>query len=217
LHERAPEHSVDLSRILVNGGSAGGYVAASLALSHPKEIRALAMAYPMLDFDSDWYRKGTLASGAPNPLNKPDSEFPSEAEVRAKVAELAAGPPVSEAGPNRQGVMGGLARLGLLWEFFDPKGDLEREVGVWPVRRVKGGEQLPKRMWIMHGEADTAVPTEGSRVFCDEVNKALGGSVEVRLDLVPGKEHGFDFNLTPETDKMIKEATAWLAEEWLRE
>jgi acetyl esterase/lipase len=217
LAKRAPSHSVDLGRILVNGGSAGGYLAASLALSHPKEIRALAMAYPMLDLDSDWYRLGSKATGAPNPLNKADSEFPDEKGMRAKVAELAAGPVVAEAGPDRQGVMGGLVRLGLICELFDPKGGLEGERGVWPVRRVKAGEQLPKRVWVMHGEVDTAVPTDGSRVFCVEVSKALGTSVEVRLDLVPRKEHGFDISMTPDVDGMIKEATAWLAEEWLRE
>jgi acetyl esterase/lipase len=40
LSERALSHSIDFSRILVHGGSAGGYLAASAALSHPREIRS---------------------------------------------------------------------------------------------------------------------------------------------------------------------------------
>jgi acetyl esterase/lipase len=216
LSSRAPLHTIDLDHILVNGGSAGGYLAASLSLSHPHEIRALALAYPMLDFDSEWFKRGSAAVGAPNPFNAPDSAFPSVEALRAKVADLAAGPVASEDSIDRDGLMGGLARYGLLHEIFDPKGDLGGEIGVWPVRRVKAGEKLPARVWVMHGEVDSAVPVDGSRVFCAEVEKALGGhEVEVRLDLVPGKDHGFDFD--PAVGGLIKEATTWLAEIWLKE
>ena len=44
-----PTHSVDSSRILIEGGSAGGFCAAHLMLSHPDEIRAAILIYPALD------------------------------------------------------------------------------------------------------------------------------------------------------------------------
>jgi acetyl esterase/lipase len=168
----------------------------------------------MLDFDSDWFRRGSAAVGAPNPFLRPDSDFPSEAELRAKIATLAAGPVASEGGADRMGVFGGLARLGLLYELFDPEGKLQGEIGVWPMRRVKAGERLPSRVWVMHGDADSAVPLEGSRVFCAEATKAAVGT-EVRLDVMPGLEHVFDAE--PSAAQMISEATAWLAETWLAE
>ncbi|CAF9915742.1 MAG: hypothetical protein GOMPHAMPRED_000840 [Gomphillus americanus] len=44
----APEHTADLSRILVQGESAGGFCAAHLALSYPDKIRAAMLGYPMV-------------------------------------------------------------------------------------------------------------------------------------------------------------------------
>jgi acetyl esterase/lipase len=217
LAARAPSHKVDLSRVLINGGSAGGYLAASLALSHPKEIRAVALAYPMLDFDSDFYQLGTAAIGAPNVFHAPDSSFPSEEDTRATLAKLRAGPVVAEGGVDRMGAFGAFTRAGMMPELFDPKGTLKNEIDVWPVRRVRAGVKLPPRVWIMHGDQDTAVDVDGSRVFSAEAKKALADSVEVRLDIVSGMDHGFDATPTPAVQEMLQGGTEWLAEVWLKE
>ena len=50
-------HHVDLSRILVEGVSAGGFTAAHLALSHPDKIRAAILVYPMVD---GFYERGDV-------------------------------------------------------------------------------------------------------------------------------------------------------------
>lgn len=49
LSKHAPGYEVDLKKILVEGGSAGGFCAAQLALTHPDAIRAAILVYPMLD------------------------------------------------------------------------------------------------------------------------------------------------------------------------
>ena len=220
-----PGHQLDLSRILVNGGSAGGYLAISLALSHPQEIRAVAVAYPMLDFDSDWYRRGSHAVGAPNVFHMPDDMLPSVDAVRAQIQEMASGPVVAAAGTERSGAFGALAHYGLMRELlFDPEGTLDASIDVWPIRRVKAGLDLPKRVWVMHGDEDSGVPVDGSRVFYSEAMKAASGKKrEIRLDIVPGMDHGFDSGPVPERgwkgpdDPLIRDALAWLAEVWLKE
>lgn len=53
----APGHHVDLSRIIVEGGSAGGFTAVHLALSHPSDIRAAILVYPMVD---GFYERGDV-------------------------------------------------------------------------------------------------------------------------------------------------------------
>ena len=48
LDQIAPAHTADLSRILVQGESAGGFCAIHLALSYPDKIRAAMLGYPMV-------------------------------------------------------------------------------------------------------------------------------------------------------------------------
>lgn len=56
LGRAAPGYALDFSRLLVSGGSAGGYCAAQIALSRPDKISAVALLYPALDMeDRHWY------------------------------------------------------------------------------------------------------------------------------------------------------------------
>lgn len=49
LERHTPGHSIDLSCLLLTGNSAGGYAVMQLALSHPNNISAIAVAYPFVD------------------------------------------------------------------------------------------------------------------------------------------------------------------------
>ena len=62
LASRAPEHTVDLSRIIVSGGSAGGFCASHMAMSHYASIKSLVLVYPMVDFHSDYWQHGVPES-----------------------------------------------------------------------------------------------------------------------------------------------------------
>ena len=55
LAARAPEHTVDLDRVVVEGGSAGGFCSAHMALTHYDAIKAAILVYPMVDmFGRHW-------------------------------------------------------------------------------------------------------------------------------------------------------------------
>ena len=56
--KRYPGHEVDLSHILTEGGSAGGFAVTALAMKYPDQIRALLTFYPMLDLGGLHFRKG---------------------------------------------------------------------------------------------------------------------------------------------------------------
>lgn len=64
----APEHEVDLNKILVEGNSAGGFCAAHLAIDHANSIRAAILVYPMVDCLSPYLTRGPpgdIAASAP--------------------------------------------------------------------------------------------------------------------------------------------------------
>ncbi|KND94613.1 putative carboxylesterase, partial [Tolypocladium ophioglossoides CBS 100239] len=216
LANKAPSHQPDLSRILLNGGSAGGYVAMSHALASPKSFRALGLEYPMIDFDTEWWRNGSRAVGAPNPGQLPDSDFPDDADVKERIKQLRNGPRVSATETERQGFGASIARAGFFADVFSPGGKLDDDPTVWLNRRVRQGAELPERIWVLHGDVDAAVPVDTSLAFAETL-KQQGRAV--RLDVVKGMDHGFDMAPAhgwkgPE-DPLILEATSWLAEKWL--
>lgn len=47
--------------------------------------------------------------------------------------------------------------------------------------------------WIMHGSDDSTVRQAGSDAFVSLARESLPGT-EVRYDVVPGEDHGFDFD-----------------------
>lgn len=68
LSSHAPGHEVDLSNVLVQGNSAGGFCAAHLAIDHPDSICAAILVYPMLDCLSLYLTQGppeNIAASAP--------------------------------------------------------------------------------------------------------------------------------------------------------
>lgn len=217
LEKRVPGAFIDVSRLLVHGASAGGYVALAHALAEPAAIGALSLSYPMIDFDTDWWKKGIKAVNAPNPFHYPDEAFPAnDDDVKARIETYRNGPRESVTGIDRVAVGMWIARIGLFHDVFNPNGRLDENELVWLNRRVKTGARLPERIWVLHGSGDTAVPPDTSTLFA-AVMEAQGR--KVRLDMVDGKEHGFDMaaseNWQGANDPLILEATAWLAETWL--
>jgi acetyl esterase/lipase len=86
LDRHAPGQSLDYSRLLLVGGSAGGYCTFQLALSHPEDISAVATAYPFVDPQDDIFTKGP-APGEPIPLRFPAEDLPSKEETIAWIEE----------------------------------------------------------------------------------------------------------------------------------
>ncbi|PNY27323.1 carboxylesterase [Tolypocladium capitatum] len=216
LANKAPSYEPDLSRILLHGSSAGAYVAMSQALASPKSFRAISLVYPMIDFDTEWWRNGSRAVGAPNPIRLPDAVFLADTDVKERVLQFRDGPRVSAAEAERQSFGVSVARGGFFADLFSPGGKLDDDPSVWVNRRVRQGAELPGRIWVLHGEADSAVPVDTSLALAETLKKQ---DRAVRLDVVKGMDHGFDNVPAPgwkgPEDPLILEATAWLAETWL--
>lgn len=212
------EHSVeaDLSKILLHGGSAGGYAALSQALAFPDAFKALSLLYPMLDFDTEWWHKGTKALGLPNPVKVPDEFFPTHEDLVKRIDEARNGQRVSYGGEDRVAFGVIIAQAGLFQDVFNPNGDLSDDKTVWLNRRVKDGAKLPGRIWVLHGDDDTAVPHETSLTFAETMEKQ---GRPVRLDIVKGVDHGFEGTASAtwkgRQDPLITDGVSWLAESWL--
>ena len=82
---------------------------------------------------------------------------------------------------------------------------------------MQGGAALPERVWVLHGDSDSAVPVETSLSFAQTMEKQ---GRPVRLDVVKDMDHGFDLfpgkDWKGSDDPLILDATAWLAEKWLQ-
>nr|AET79200.1 putative alpha/beta hydrolase fold protein [Claviceps paspali] len=217
LAEKAPGREADLTRVLLHGGSAGAYLALSSALAHPRSYRCLSLMYPMIDFDTDWWRRGSRAVGAPNPARLPDAAFPADDQaVVDQLEKFREGPTVTMPGDERDGFGAWLARAGLFSEILNPGGGLDDDSAAWLNRRVKQGAELPGRIWVLHADGDTVVPIETSLGFAQTMK--LQGR-PVRLDIVRGLDHMCDMAVTEDwkgsDDAVVLDAAEWLVEKWL--
>ena len=68
----------------------------------------------------------------------------------------------------------------------------------------------------MHGDEDSTVPVRGSQKFVDLVAKKLPGTTAVRYDVVPGEDHGFEFD-EKRWESFADEALGFVKDAWLIE
>lgn len=207
---------IDIQKLMVTGGSAGGYASLYHALAFPNEIKALSLLYPMIDFDTEWWRKGPRALGLPNPMHAPDSIFPSDEELSKRIDGSRKGPRVSYGEQDRFGFGPTIVRAGRFLDVFNPDGKHDNSPTLWLNRRVEAGAKLPSRIWLLHGSGDTGVPIDTSERFAETMEKQ---GRPIRFDNIEGKEHGFDDTASEgfegPKDPVIVNAVSWLAETWL--
>lgn len=86
IQQKASGHEIDYKHAMLTGGSAGGYYASQLAMSHPDEISALALTYPAVDLRDELWTKGP-AKDAPTVLRFPAEDISSKEDALAWVAE----------------------------------------------------------------------------------------------------------------------------------
>jgi acetyl esterase/lipase len=139
---RLPGHTVDLTQILVQGASAGGFCATHLALSHPSEVRALIAVYAMLDMYADYYVKDPAISRPI--LGTPKEASSSGEDVDANIQETKEERPTSKTGIEKKLVLPPfLGVCGRVLELFDGKDQLDSPMG-----RLQAGEKLPNRVYV---------------------------------------------------------------------
>ncbi|KAL9084903.1 MAG: hypothetical protein Q9165_007856 [Trypethelium subeluteriae] len=195
---------VDLSKVLVAGESAGGYLAVQSGLSRPDLVKAVIATYPMLDFDPSVY----TAKGRKPILGNP--EYPTSLiEDHLKNMPLDADDksrPISDDDPpTRFQLAIASAQQGRIPGFL---GTGEK---LYPMERVLK-EPLKPVLFIAHGEDDSAVPVEGSRKFV-QVLRNNQPDARVVLLTQPG-EHGFDRSSTIE-DTWLRDGLRPITEAWL--
>ncbi|KAF4437913.1 hypothetical protein F53441_12919 [Fusarium austroafricanum] len=212
LEEKAPGHSLDFSRVLLAGGSAGGYCATQLALSHPDEFQSLGINYPLLDIKDRLYVQGARPD-EPTVLRMPLEEIPSMEDTLAWI-EKTRKEPESRAGFERTPFAVAACQRGIFASHvLDNKSLNNLEFN--PTERIQTGAKLPKNMWIMHGDDDSTVPIRGSQNFVDLVAKN-SPETTVRFDVVPGEDHGFDFDMK-RWESFADEAIGFVRDAWLAE
>ncbi|CAG8341584.1 unnamed protein product [Penicillium salamii] len=209
VHDASAGHiTPDVSRLLVVGESAGGYLAMHLALSYPSDIRAVIGAYPILDLKSRFYTEAYSKPilGVPNMSN-------DILEEHLAMTRATSSPPVVTAAdpPDRLKLAFSIFQNGRLLEFLGSK-----DPDLFPMERVEnlattGSLRLPPT-FIFHGKQDSAVPFEGSQRFVDLVRETSPASV-IRF-LGRDGDHGVDFEATLETD-WLKDGLDVISGAWL--
>ncbi|KAF4983800.1 hypothetical protein FZEAL_884 [Fusarium zealandicum] len=210
LQDKAPGHTLDFSQTLLVGGSAGGYCAAQLAFNHPDSFQALAMSYPLLDVKDKLYVEG-VGPEDPNVLRFPTQDIPSKQDTLAWIEEKRREPHTRD-GFERSPFAVAACHHGIFMsDLFDNKNLNRSEFN--PLERLEAGETLPKNIWLMHGDDDSAVPVRGSKKFADILRKK-SPQTNLRFDLVPGHDHAFEYDeknwgsFAPEAIKFVTDA--WL-------
>lgn len=175
--------SVDTSRIITAGDSAGGYLSLMLGLSHPDKIKAVTASYPMVDAKSrhfmESYEKPMF--GLPQlPRSLIDDHL-----VRLRNGEIPATISSDEKG-ERAELMFAYVQHGTFKDHFP-----EDRREFFPLDRLEDGARFPRGgVFLWHGKGDTVVPVEGSVKLKEKVTEVDPG-LRFWLALEEG-DHGFD-------------------------
>jgi acetyl esterase/lipase len=211
----SPPLTANLTRILLAGESAGGYLALQLALSNPTHpsIRALHLAYPMTDLKSPWF-----ASTWPG---KQVLDLPpmSPSVLTDHIASLTGDEVISsDLKLERFPIMASTIMNGLYGHprFFPRDGDQT----MFPLERLESGEKLPNvPVSVIHGASDSVCEVEQSRELERVVRAQQGGEERGREKFVlvvrEGAEHGFDTAMRLEEEGWLREAWEPLVRAWL--
>ena len=178
---------VDLSRIMVTGDSAGGYLALYASFKHADTLlpQAVYLRYPMVNAYS-------LPPGDYMGAEVTEAQAGEEvAEIIDKINELQqAGelPSITEATPPARSWTGIRMAVCGMWER--QFGQCERIREEIMIKRV-----VPRGVWIIHGDKDEMVPIRDTVEFF-ELLKENTPEVEVEVYTARGEGHGFDHEIS---------------------
>lgn len=142
LQRNAARYEIDYKHSLLIGGSAGGYYATQLALSHPEDISALALTYPAVNLRDSIWTNGP-AEGAPTVLRFPTEEMASEDEALTWVADTRK-TVASKGGFERTPYLVALTQLGLFAQEMLEHDGVRLQSEQLPLERLDAGAKLPK-------------------------------------------------------------------------
>jgi acetyl esterase/lipase len=183
LHEQGPKVlHIDPDRIVVTGGSAGGYLTLMSGFRVKPRPRALVAYWGYGDVDGDWYTKPSEHYRKSAPLVSKEDAY------KGVGARVLAG---SEGNTEEQKARGRFylyLRQNGLWTRevtgFDPEKDRTKLDPYCPVRNVSA--EYPPTV-LMHGDMDTDVPHELSVAMAKELARH---KVDHEQITVRGAGHG---------------------------
>lgn len=243
LQKEHPGIQADFSRVAIGGGSAGGYCALQVALTHnnptsgttssfePKP-RVVFALYPYVSIRTpNWTQAYTKPiAGSPQlPESLVDDHFSSIATAKEKTGK----PPILSNAPmiTASGAFTDRARLaisaeqhGRILEFFGPERDTSPgKRRLHPEDRIEDGLVLPPTV-IIQGTDDSVSPVSGADLFVEHIRKykAVDGWAQkteeevLRYYRKPG-EHFLEveLGLNDNTEDWIKEAAEFIEKNWL--
>jgi acetyl esterase/lipase len=192
------EFAIDPKRIVVCGGSAGGYLTLMTGFCVKPRPRALVSYWGYGDIVGDWY-------------SKPDPFYSKQPAVKREDALAAVGStPVTEPAPR--------TNRGRFYLYC-------RQQGLWP-REVAGHDPVAGDRWftpycpirnvtrkypptmLVHGTADTDVPYQQSKMMAARFAEV---GVEHQFITVPEGAHGIG-NIPPaDQERIYRDAAKFLA------
>ncbi|THH05700.1 hypothetical protein EW145_g4606 [Phellinidium pouzarii] len=235
----------DLSRVLLVGESAGGYLALQTALSFYKpqaqavvtsstpRIRAVIAQYPAVSFRTPMYTQDYHKDlfGQPQyPNSMIDDHLAAIAAARAETGKQPIVTNVSMLTPELAFTLRGrlafaIQQRGRYVDILGPERDTSPgKRRVFPEDRIEDGNLLPPVVFL-HGVDDSIAPVGGSDMFIEHLRKyqAIDGLAQgrpenevLRYYRVQG-EHLFDteIKLDEDTDEWVKDAVAFVEKHWL--
>jgi acetyl esterase/lipase len=189
---------LDHDKVLVAGDSAGGYMALMSALTQPKDsMKAVLAQYPMTKY--------LRAEPSPTFFGMP---APGPEVADQHISQMVPGTVISSVvPPARSGLSYSLAAYGKYLTYFGADEKL------WPLGKLEDVSEMPPT-WIIHGETDQAVDVKDSQDFVRKwTDREIKG--EVKLDVLPGMDHGFDIELKEDEEEWLKNGLKWVEGKWL--
>jgi acetyl esterase/lipase len=182
IREKGPELAhLDPKKIVVSGGSAGGYLTLMTGIAVEPRPTALVAFWGYGDVDGDWYTKPSEFYRSSKPL------YDRDQTLKELAPEVVTGPADKAQAEARSRYYLYLRQNGL-WTRevtgFDPAKDKAALDRYCPVRNVTSA--YPPTL-LIHGTEDTDVPYELSAVMAKEFEKH---KVPHELVTVPGAGHG---------------------------
>jgi len=192
-----PSVSLDFSKVLVHGESAGGWCALQSILILPQHaIKACLVQYPV------------LCAFPTSPDETPMGEaIPSKKELAEFLAGIVPGTVVSSSIPPARCWLATMLRAYRRWgEFFGT------EKHLMPDTRIEDAEFFVPT-YIIHGEDDSVVPVKWSHEFVEKARKKFP---DTRFELVtPRGDHGFDGAVYEEDAVWLEEVLRGVEKDWL--
>lgn len=197
LHKKGPDlFHADTDRIVVTGGSAGGYLTMMTGICVRPNPTALVAYYGYGDVDGHWYTKPSAWYLENDPIRSKDEVYKAVGKVLT--GTTADTVPTSKQRANFYHYL----RQHGLWTIevsgFDPETEPEKITPYCPVRNIT--PQYPPIM-MLHGTEDNDVPYEKSASMAKELTRH---NVPNELITIHGAGHGLrggDKNLTAEAYK----------------